>query len=718
MPSSPSLSSKPHFPSSARIEPRLLYQSNQSSRSNSHIRLAKTTVLGLLIVGLGYGFAKVLHDLFTDPSVPFDPGNTPEESYYITSQSVPAAAGDRSNVLLFHHGNEEDKEPSGWVDIRGPDSRDQVAVGKDDGLPSILRGPEIAGGNAKQGTRDPALAKEPPSSQSDHEEAGSYNAASSSKSSNPISQPLSRSSKIDEGAPRGDLWKQQRLTSSAAADIALCGTSPCRVLLPGWIGGDGVQAQQQLVQLGRLTSSLNDVYRRQAGSGPSSPGIPVRSGSLSTTIEDRTFGPYVLVLPNVSNKSRMGSCFKQPFEFYFDPSPEALQELGIERTATYEEFLRWVSAREIRPKVQIVVVERSPRNASVLLPFGSEVQEIWPTTPEQGGSPSEILYDYDFPPDAPKHKYCLHENPRASRLVFHGRRPETTVYPPVIPGGENVMKAAVMEAFGFRRAVNEEGSYITVGHSPDVYVVDWESTLPVFNPSTLSNGVPEPSAGEQGQTQKRLGSPPRSKSSNSKKENVGDNLLPYHPAWPKLADEAASSLSPYLAVHWAIDTVSEAFLPSCTALLIRTLLELLRQQENKDVRTVYLTTGGQSFSDFGVPPQTEGDGNPVQGGKVPALRTLLDAFENGGLLDNYSLTGVKGLLEEVKDDDSVRVLDEIALGEIDSGILALLDRRMAEKAELLMTGTERCGRPSAFGSRIIDNRMKAGYTRNIVETFG
>ncbi|KAG8916223.1 hypothetical protein FRC00_000422, partial [Tulasnella sp. 408] len=346
----------------------------------------------------------------------------------------------------------------------------------------------------------------------------------------------------------------------------------------------------------------------------------------------------------------MGSCFKEPFDFYFDPSPEALRELGIDRTATYEEFLGWVSTREIRPKVQIVVVEQAHRNTSALLPFGSEVQEIWPTTPEQGGSPSEIVYDYDLPPDAPKHKYCLHDNPKASRLVFHGRRPETTVYPPVIYGGENVMKAAAMEAFGFRRAVNEEGSYTIVGHSPDVHVVDWESTIPVFNPPAPSSGVLEPPVGKQGPPQKRLGSPPRSKSNNPKKENIGDNLLP-------------------------------------------TLLALLRQQDNKDVRTVYLTTGSQSLNDFRVPQPTEGDGDLAQEEKVSTLNMLLEAFDYGGLLENYSLTGVKDILGEVKDEDGVKVLDKIALSEIDSGVLALLDSRMAEKADLLMTGTERCGLP-------------------------
>ncbi|KAG8938227.1 hypothetical protein FRC00_000438, partial [Tulasnella sp. 408] len=365
----------------------------------------------------------------------------------------------------------------------------------------------------------------------------------------------------------------------------------------------------------------------------------------------------------------MGSCFKEPFEFYFDPSPEALLEQGIDRTATYEEILGWVSTREIRPEVQIVVVEQAHRNTSALLQFGSKVQEIWRTTPEQGGSPSEIVYDYDFPPDAPKHKYCLHDNPKASRLVFHGRRPETTVYPPVISGGENVMKAAVMEAFSFRRAVNEEGSYTIVGHSPDVYVVDWESTIPVFNPPAPSSGVLEPPVGEQGHPQKRLGPPPRSKSDNPKKENIGDKLLPYHPAWTKPADEAAVSLSPYLAVHWAIDT------------------------ENKDVRTVYLTTGSQSLNDFGGPQSTEGDGDPAQEEKVSTLNMLLEAFDDGGLLENYSLTGVKDILREVKDEGGVKVLDKIALSEIDSGVLALLDSRMAEKAHLLMSETERCGLP-------------------------
>ncbi|KAG9018961.1 hypothetical protein FRB90_007952 [Tulasnella sp. 427] len=282
------------------------------------------------------------------------------------------------------------------------------------------------------------------------------------------------------------------------------------------------------------------------------------------------------------------------------------------------------------------------------------------------------------------------------------------------------MKAAIVEAFGFRRAGGEEGSYIPVGYAPDVYVVDWESEAPVISPYRSASGVPQALVAQAGeQTQRRLGQPPRSKSNIPKKLNPTDNIIPYHPAWMKLADRASSSISPYLAVHWPLDAVSDSFLPSCAALLIRALLSLLRKPENKDIRTVYLATGGQILNDFGLPPRREGEKETAaREGRLSALRTFMNAFGDGGLLEGYSLTGVRGLLGEVTDDDGVKLLDEISLDEIDSGILALLDSRMAEKADLLVTGTDRCGRPSSFVNHIIDNRTKLGDHRNVVATFG
>lgn len=427
------------------------------------------------------------------------------------------------------------------------------------------------------------------------------------------------------------------------ADIALCGLSPCRVLLPGWIGGQDANVRPHFIQLGLLTSSLNDAYRR----------------SSATASEEETGGPYVMVLPNVS-KSRMGSCYKRPFSYHFDDTSDYLLSLGIQHAVSFHAFESWVEKRAQRPKAQLVMVEQDARDGALTASSEVETEEV---LADETGSPAEIAWDFESKPDKGKHDYCLHD--KAARLVFSGRRPKVMVYPPSEPSpwsdddeATASMKQALFEALGIRK--DDPNPAVRGPFSPDVYVLDWGLRSPLFpTPSTASN------------TQKR---------SQYALQHEGHQHIAFSPQWTQLAEEASSNMHPYLAVHWPMETLATELLVSCASALIHTLRLLLQRPEHTDMRTIYLATD--------VPLETFGKPNlraatrltRVREEHRKAMRVLWDAFQEGGMLEGRKLKGVKSLGD-----------GDLNFDALDDGILALMDKTMAAKADFFLKGSERCG---------------------------
>ncbi|KAF8591194.1 hypothetical protein K439DRAFT_1611504 [Ramaria rubella] len=106
-------------------------------------------------------------------------------------------------------------------------------------------------------------------------------------------------------------------------DVELCNTSPCRLLLPTFIGEQESKARRHLLQLSHLARALN-----------------------------RT-----LVLPNVG-RSRMGSCAKWDFNFYYETQTG---DVNFHEQVTFSAFRRWVALRAARPTAQVVEVLSAPR---------------------------------------------------------------------------------------------------------------------------------------------------------------------------------------------------------------------------------------------------------------------------------------------------------------------------------------------------------------------
>lgn len=426
------------------------------------------------------------------------------------------------------------------------------------------------------------------------------------------------------------------------ADIALCGMSPCRVLLPGWIGGQDSNVQQEFVQLALLTASLNAAYRPY---------------TLSIN-EEETGWPYVLVLPNVS-KSRMGSCFQRPFGYHFDDSPDSLLSLGIQHTVSFEAFTTWVETRAQRPKAQLVMVEQHARNGALT---SSEV-ETEEVRVDGSGRPASLAWDFESKPDKGKRDYCLDD--KASRLVFSGRRPKLSVHPPSGPGpdswSDDPKDAATMRK-ALHEALGAQGDDVTrEPFEPDVYVLDWGLHSPLFRTSATRSDTPK--------------QVPRTLAVRQQ------DHLKFSPQWTAIAEDASSKLRPYLAVHWPMETLATELLTSCASALVLTLRLILQQPEYWDIRTIYLATD--------VP--LEGTGKPtpraatrmtrVREGHWAAMKVVRETFEQDGMMGEMKLKGIQDLV----------VHEEFNLDALDEGILALLDWIMAANADFFVSGSERCG---------------------------
>jgi hypothetical protein len=216
--------------------------------------------------------------------------------------------------------------------------------------------------------------------------------------------------------------------SDMEADIKLCGVSPCRLLLPGWIAEQEPRSQSHLHQLGLLALSLN----------------------------------RILVLPNIW-KSRFGTCYQNSFDAYFEP--DALGQLGIP-TVPFKSFQDWVANRQTPAESQIIVIEQ--RAAS---------------------TPQDVLsFETMSDSDGGKHSHCLRDKtPRLhsnsfSTLYIRSRQPKWYIDRDLSENfGDtvvNALQSTSVNLQGFRQIVEVNRTV----PPPDVYVIDYEPHHPIFFP--------------------------------------------------------------------------------------------------------------------------------------------------------------------------------------------------------------------------------------------
>ncbi|KAF8339818.1 uncharacterized protein EI90DRAFT_3037868 [Cantharellus anzutake] len=192
--------------------------------------------------------------------------------------------------------------------------------------------------------------------------------------------------------------------------------------------------------------------------------------------------------------------------------------------------------------------------------------------------------------------------------------------------------------------------------------------------------------------------------------------LEYAPRWIDLARSLSKRLSPFIAVHWRMETLDPKGLPACAPRLID-LLSSIKQQSNNEgtshrIQNVYLAT------DYPLEPNSRphsGTFHYVTEDHHLAMRIFKGAFERGGSLQDLTLGSF------AKHSDVLHAIGESVDGwDADLGLLGILDKSVAMNAEYFVSGGAGCGRASSFTAQIIQERAKKRKElglKNVIDIF-
>lgn len=439
-------------------------------------------------------------------------------------------------------------------------------------------------------------------------------------------------------------------------DPLFCPSQPegCKFLLAAWIGEQETKAQMHLYQLGLLARSLG----------------------------------RILVLPNVS-KSRMFSCAKQPFDYYY--APDALDALGIP-SITSAQLAEWSSRRELAPTAQVASVVNAKANGP------AEALEV---DPQSEGMTV---------PTAPKRKLCL-ERPR-TQLDFTRFSP-VTAYAPVGYHRNPVSRAAFGESLvqtllsrqlldrAWRGSAKDKQVYSPADNgpassipSPDVLVVNWELRFPVLTPEKVESRS-DITVHEQSRA------------------ILPFSHFPYAPAWTSLGLQLAASLSPFVAIHWRQETLPASVIGQCGAALVDKLVTLLTE-EHPDIKTVYLAT------DYPIDDLRNGrDGVAARSGTFGRLLTEEHHSAMSSFLQKFEteLTEARGIRLATLESEQDKLMPagqstSADIADMDAGIVGIIDKTVAIHAQVFLTGEAlmaatagtACGKFSSFTRQIAEAR--------------
>ena len=185
----------------------------------------------------------------------------------------------------------------------------------------------------------------------------------------------------------------------------------------------------------------------------------------------------------------------------------------------------------------------------------------------------------------------------------------------------------------------------------------------------------------------------------------------YSPNLTEIATEllGSSETSDYLVIHWRMETVDPDVLPQCAEMLVETLAGLLLDldnEDNKGINKIWFASdyphpisrtnkllsnqhnGGFKSSTFRfIGPKHE-----------EAIQIVRRAFERGGPFEGKVLTGLAEELarsRQVTSDDKGESRMAIGnMGELidDAGVLGILDKIIAIRAGIFVSGGKQCGR--------------------------
>lgn len=380
-----------------------------------------------------------------------------------------------------------------------------------------------------------------------------------------------------------------------------------------------------------------------------------------------------LVLPNVA-KSRLSCCYHNPFSFYY--AADALDQLGV-RTISQAEFVEWSEKRDPAPSAQVVSM------------VGAKATYL------AGAIEIDSASDPTLVPNKPTRNLCL-KAPK-TRLDFSGHSP-LAIYPPEgyhrseagrLGFGESVVNTLSSPEVGgksSRASASRDAPY----ELPNVLAFNYELRFPIMAPSVVSLVLPSV--------------PPP----------LPFAHFPYSPVWTDLASNVAASLSPFIAIHWRTETLAPPNLAPCASSLLRKLS--LLKSRYPSIKNVYLATDYPIEDPSGI-AHSGTFAKVVTEQHHQAFRAFLKSFEKEA--KGLSLTTfareqgrvvLPDALREALATASAEAGKPVGLGELDAGLMGIVDKAVAMRAEVFLTGFAGVGKEAALGCAKVSS-----FTSQIIE---
>ena len=327
-----------------------------------------------------------------------------------------------------------------------------------------------------------------------------------------------------------------------------------------------------------------------------------------------------LVLPTVK-RSRFGTCFNHPFSLYY--AEDTLANFGFPYISSHD-FWAWADRQRSAPSAQVVSLVRGAPDPSV-----------------EAGHPLEHM--------------CLSE-----RNLDFGDFEKVAFF--------NEGKSASARAdFGIdlvQRLLEQEplpDSLDPHRKTPSVLVADVHLRYPFLTPSLVANLSPFAFA-----------------------RPSPYSYFSYAPHWNALGERIASSLSPFVAVHWRTETLPVETLAPCGDALVGALEALAR--EHPELGTVYLAT------DYPLEVARSTDGAALERATAHSgtmTKTLTPAHHAAmrrflAKVDASSLK-VTTFLDEMKGvalpDELQKMVGSGGLQDLDGAIVGIVDKIVLMQAE-------------------------------------
>ncbi|KEP53236.1 hypothetical protein V565_033510 [Rhizoctonia solani 123E] len=159
-------------------------------------------------------------------------------------------------------------------------------------------------------------------------------------------------------------------------------------------------------------------------------------------------------------------------------------------------------------------------------------------------------------------------------------------------------------------------------------------------------------------------------------EGAASRYLAYAQEILDYADKLLSAAGPIVVVQWRMESVPPEHLLACSSGLVTLLHRTLTREEYDDVKTVYFAT---DYPLEGAGARHSGTFRGVGDRHHAAVLELRKAFQPGGLLETYKLTYQAELSQTAERDKD--------LLENDFGLLGIVDKVVAQKAELFISGS-------------------------------